>query len=360
MPTSEEQASVETVDREPISVAASVAAPSPPARPARRRRGGFLTALLLIGTATLAVGSTLVAMRAIDERDKAQADLADLSQAYGQLTAAVASIKPAKKEVLQPVADYYQRYIQSHSGGAKPTPELIRAKLHMAAVQVKLGSKEGVTYLAQGMSDLGVLAKEENVASLDPLTVPSLQECTLKIAAPIEWAMVKGADQTYGIQMLMAIQSASNNYQKLSLRFPDVIALRDDLSATLKVLALINAQLSPKRALPYWDQSIVVNEELFKAQPQNADFGARLVESLVNTSRMQKDSQRDQALANLKRAVEVRQQLASAAPDDKTLQKELDKLKTELAKLEAAPPPVVESAPAEPAAEPEPEAEPAA
>jgi hypothetical protein len=354
MPTSEDQVAVETVDREPIAVATPVATPIAAAsksapRPARRRRGGFLIALLLIGTATLAVGSTLVAMRAIDERDKAQADLANLSHAYGELTAAVASMKPAKKEVLQPVADYYQRYIQTHSGDAKITPALITAKLHLAALQVKLGSKEGVTYLAQAMTDLNGLAKDPD---LDPQTIPSLQGCTLRVAAPIEWAMVKGADQAYYLGLMMAINNANGNYQRLSHDFPAVTSLRDDFSATLKVLALLQSQIAPDRALPMWVQGIPVNESLVKDQPQNADYNARLIECLVNAARLQKDKERDQAVANLKRAVEVRQQLASAAPDDKTLQKELAKLKTELEKLEAAPPPAAEAPPAEPAAEP--------
>jgi hypothetical protein len=352
MPASEDPLAVETVDREPIAVAAPVAAASKrEPRPARRRRGGFLTALLLIGTTTLAVGSTVVAMRAIDERDKAEADLAQLSHAYGELTAAVASIKPAKKEVLQPVADYYQRYIQAHSAG-EPTLELVKSKLHLAAVQVKLGSKDGVTYLSQAMNDLTKLISDENLPNIDPQSIPSLQGCTLKIAAPIEWAMVKGADQAYGLSLLMAIQSANSNYQRLGVKFPTVTALRDDQSAALKVLALINAQLSPARALPLWEQGIPVNESLVKDQPQNLDYNARLIECLVNSARLQKDKQRDQAIANFKRAVEVRQQQVSAAPDDKTLQRELEKLKTELAKLESTPPPAAEAPPAEPAAEP--------
>lgn len=350
MPASEDHLAVETVDREPIAVAAPVAAASKnEPRPARRRRGGFLTALLLIGTITLAVGSTVVAMRAIDERDKAEADLAQLSHAYGELTAAVASIKPAKKEVLQPVADYYQRYIQAHSGDGKVTPELIKAKLHLAALQVKLGSKEGVTYLSAAMADLSNLAKDSD---LDPLTVPSLQGCTLRVAAPIEWAMVKGADQAYFLGLMMAINSANGNYQSLSHRFPEVTNLRDDHSATMKVLALLNAQISPARALPLWVQAIPVNETLVKDQPQNADYNARLIECLVNAARLQKEKERDLAIQNFKRAIEVRQQLVSASPDDKTLQKELEKLKTELAKLEATPPPAAEAPPAEPAAEP--------
>lgn len=370
MPSSEDQVAVEFVESEPVAVAkplpavpvaAPLAAVSTPRR-ARGRGGLFLTLLLLIGMATLAVGSTLVAMRALEERDKAEADLADLSRAYGDLTAAVAGIKPVKKEMLQPVADYLNRYIQAHSGNVLPSAELIRANLQLAAVHVKLGSKEGVAFLAQGMNDLSRLAQDENLDSLDPHSVPSLQGCTLKVAAPIEWAMVKGADQGYFVQLMLAIQNANSNYQRLSHKFPTVTALRDDHSATLKVLALLQSQISAKRALPLWEQSIPVNESLFKDQPTNADYGARLIESLVSAARLQKESQRDQALTNYKRALEVRQQLASAAPDDQALQKEATRLKTEVEKFEASPPPAAPAAEPEPepAAEPEAAAEPAA
>lgn len=377
MPPAEDHSSVDFIEHEPIEmesapdvaqpVARPVATPVAAAAPPKRRGilGMVITSLLIVGLLTLTAASVMVALKSIDERDQAEKKLAQVSGAfnklarsYDNLAIAMVNVKPLKPEALQPFIDHYQGFVASHGNDADLVSELISARLHLAALLVKLKSKEGAIHLNTAMVDL---AKLSDKPELDPAAIPSLQGCTLRVTAPIDWAMVKGADQAYYITLLLAIQQAQSSYQKLSGKFPNVITFRDDLSAALKVLALIKSQLpnGKEHALPLWVQGITVNETLVRDQPQNADYNARLVECLVNAARIQKDreGEREAALTNLKRAIEVRQQQATATPDDKTLPKEVEKLQAELAKVEAAPPPkAAEPAAAEPAPEPAPDA----
>ena len=72
-------------------------------------------------------------------------------------------------------------------------------------------------------------------------------------------------------------------------------------------------------------------------QPTNADFQARLVESLLGAANLQKrEGETEEAIASFKCAVEVREQMVAANPDDKALAQELAKVKGDLEKLQAA------------------------
>ncbi len=329
-------------------------------RPGANRRGerrsgismaSVLLSLLVVALATVAVGSTVVAMRAAEQRDRAKQDLTQASAGFDDLVVAVATtVKPPRKELLQPAVDYYQKYIQAHSGDKKMLPELASARFHLAALQAKLGSKEGVAAMAQGLADLDEIAKDEN---LDPAAFPSLQDCALKVATPVEWFMVKGADQSYGVQLVMSIARAKATYANMSKRYPSDVTLRDNHAALLKGTALIQGQMPDgrKKSLQSWLETRDVLETLVRDQPAVQDYQVRLVESLTNAARIQKtDKEIEKAMANMQRAVAVREQMAAAEPDNKTLQQELTTAKRELERMKPADAPTATTAakPAEP------------
>ncbi len=309
-------------------------------RPKSRSRISLLSIILLllvVGLATIAVGSTIVAKRAIEQRDRARQDFALASRGFDQLVEVTATnTKPPKKELLQPALDYYQKFVETHATDKGMLSELASARFHMAALHAKLGSKDGVARMSEGLMSLDELIQDENA---DPATIPSLQDAALKVATPVEWFMVKGADQQYGTALVFAITRALGSYDKLSQRHPKVISFRDNHSALLKGFAMLQGQLpnGRQRSLDNWLKARDVLETLVRDEPANTDFQTRLVESLVTVARMQKsDKEIDKAAANLQRAVEIREQMAAANPDDKALQRELTTVKRDLEKLQSA------------------------
>jgi tetratricopeptide (TPR) repeat protein len=304
----------------------------------------IFVSLLLMATITLSVGSTIVALRTARERDLAREDFAKCSRAFDETVVAVASnsklkgpaLEPTRKELLQPALDYYQAFVRSHAADPKMLAERVSAQFHMAGLLVKLGSKNGVTSLTQGIADLNQLKDSD----LDPETFPSLQACALKVAAPIDWVMVKGADQVYALTLIIAISRAINTYQALSQKYPQVVSFRDDFSALLKASAMLQSQRPERRheALASWLKARDALETLVRDRPANVDYQTRLAESLTTAARMQKTAgETDKAAANLQRAVAVREQMAAAHPDDNSLKQELTTVKRDLEKLKPPP-----------------------
>jgi hypothetical protein len=299
----------------------------------RRGRAALtiLLSLLVVALGTLAVGSTIVAMRAIAERDKAKQDFAKATRGLdATIEVVAANTKPVKKELLQPALDYYQQFAQSHADDKTMLAELASARFHTAALHAKLGSKEGVAAMTAGLNNFEQLTKDETA---DPATFPSLQDSALKVATPVEWFMVKGADQAYGMQLMMGINRATTAYEGLSKKYPTSVSFRDNYSALLKGSALLQGQLpnGRERSLASWLKARDVLETLIRDQPANTDFQTRLAESLLNAGRMQKSAKEiELAQANFKRAVEVREQMAAAEPDNKTFQQDLNAAKREL------------------------------
>jgi len=296
----------------------------------------ILLSLLVVVLGTLAVGSTIVAVRAAKERDHARQDL---RRATGGMDTFVESVvvnsKPPKKEILQPAIDYYKAFANAHAADKKMLSEVASANFHMAALQAKLGSKDA----AKTMFD-GVLALDELSAdpSADPNTFPSLQDSALKLTTPIEWFMVKDADRAYQLQLVMALGRAKGTYESLSNKHPASVPFRDNYSALLKGSALIQSQMpnGKEASLDAWLKARDVLEALVREQPNNADYQARLAESLLNAARGQKDKDAQQATANLERAVEVREQMLAAKPDDKQLQQDLNSAKREHERMATA------------------------
>jgi tetratricopeptide (TPR) repeat protein len=293
-----------------------------------------LVSLLVVALATIAVGSTIVAKRASEARDRAKRDFAAASAGYDALVVAVATnVKPARKELLQPALDYYQKFTQSHAGDKDMLCELATAKFHMAALHAKLGSKEGVTAMTQGLGDLYEMTKVENA---DPASFPSLQDSALKVTTPFEWFRVKEIDQKYALQMTVAINRATDLYTSLAKKYPQHVPFRDNQSALLKSAALLQSQLpgASGRSLESWLRARDILETLVRDQPTNKDYQVRLAESLVNAARMQRTAkENEKATANLNRAIEVREQLAAANPDDKAIKQDLTVAKRDLERL---------------------------
>jgi hypothetical protein len=296
----------------------------------------ILLSLLVVVLGTLAVGSTIVAVRAVKERDQVRQDLRLAIHGMDNFVeTVVANSKPPKQEILQPALDYYKNFSEAHASDNKMLSELASAKFHLAGLQAKLGSKEAAKSMFDGVMALDKLSKD---TSADPDSYPSLQDSALKLTTPIEWFMVKGADRAYQLQLIMALTQAKGNYEKLSNKYPASVPFRDNYSALLKGFALFQSQMpnGKEASLDAWLKARDVLEALVREQPKNADYQARLAESLLNAARMQKDKDAEQATANLKRAVEVREQMLAAKPDDKQLQQESNSAKRELERLATA------------------------
>jgi membrane protein involved in colicin uptake len=108
----------------------------------------------------------------------------------------------------------------------------------------------------------------------------------------------------------------------------------------LKSAALMQSQVpnGRKQSLESWLKARDVLETLVRDQPANKDYQVRLAESLVNAARSQRtDKENEKAAANLKRAIEVREQLVAANPDDKALKQDLTTAQRDLERLEATP-----------------------
>jgi tetratricopeptide (TPR) repeat protein len=299
--------------------------------------------LLLVGLAAIAAGSIVFAKRTVDERDRAEEDLARTSSTLDQVIAAAAGTArlkgapaaQAREEIFQPAIKHYEEAIAKYSDDERMLPEVVSAHLHLASLQAKTGSAECVNSLSSGVRALNQMVK----ADFPEESYPGFQAIVLRITEPTDWVAVKTPNlQTHAVTLYLAIQNAVSAYRDLSKKFPGSVPIRDDLVALLASAAQLIA-LVPERggaALGSWVEASSVLETLVRDEPNNADYKRRLAEALENAARIQKtsDAEKDKAIINLKRAVELRQQLADASPDDKTVQQQLARVKKDLAALE--------------------------
>jgi tetratricopeptide (TPR) repeat protein len=314
--------------------------------------------LVIVVLATISVASTFVAVRATEARKRALDDLASASKAIDRAAIVATSHKdlkglkmdPLRKELLQPALEYYQGYVAAHAGDKQLSPEVAKAHFFVAGIQAKQGSMKSVPALNQGVTYLDKMHK----AKMDPETFPSLQDTAMKLAPPNEWMILKGAAfsdmRTHGTKLFFALSGAIMTFEDLNKAYPQAVRPRDELSAMLKYSAMMRSSLGQRnQAINNWLAAQRLLETLVRDQPANDAYKARLAEALVGAGRLQKAA-KDTAAAieSYQRAVEVREQLAAAKPDDKTLADELAAAKTELEKLKAAAPAAKESAPSEP------------
>jgi tetratricopeptide (TPR) repeat protein len=318
--------------------------------------------LLLVGAVAVAAGSILFAKRAVDERDSAYDDLARSNSVLDQTIAAAAAsprlkgqpAAEAREAILQPAIKHYQDVIAKYSGDEAMLPEVASAQLHLAALQAKTGSAECVTTLQSGASSLNQMIK----ADFTEESYPGFQAVVLQITEPTDWVAVKTPNlQMHAVTLYLALQDATSAYRSLAKKFPESVTFRDDLSALLGSLAALIA-LVPERgsaALGSWVEASTVLETLVRDEPTNNDYKSRLAQALESAARIQKarDTEKDKAIANLKRAVEVRRQLAEGNPDDKALQQQLARVEKDLAALESETAEKSDDAPAEKSSETE-------
>ncbi len=342
------------------------------AAPAGRQSRGWLSTILLsmlfLVLATIAVASTIVAKRSLDERDRMREDLLAATAAIDETIAAAATSSPLKgaaaessrKAIFEPALAYYQKYLQAHDKDKKALAQKAAAHLHLATIQAKVGSKESIISLKTGLERMSDLAKDPNV---DPASFPSVQASVLKLVNQSDWLGVKGVPpgemQALGLGLLLGTETGIDACQKMATQYPDAISFRDDVAGLRRVLASLQPLIGRnKEALISWLGARDALETLVRDRPADADYKTRLAESLVAAAKLQKSAkQLDEAAANYKRAVEVRKQLAEANPDDKSLQQELTTLQRELEKLKPAEAASNAAAAAPPAAPPPPAAQ---
>jgi len=313
------------------------------------RRGISLTAILvsivIVLLATAATLSTLVARRAIAERDRATEDF---EKAFGTIDeivrAASASndlkgfkMMATREALLNPALNYYQAYAQAHLNDDPPIPTVVDAQLHSAGLQAKLGSMKSTDSITQSMQYFG-----------------SMIGTTMKIAQPGDWMVLKGAGfddlPKHGFKLLMAINMGVVTFREIAKDSPQAVRPREDLAGLLTASGMLQGQLRRnKEALGQVSQAIAVIETLVRDRPADEEYKNQLAGTLVNAARLQKTTKDiPAAKESYQKAIEIREQQIAAKPDDKALAAELETAKTELAKL-----PAVEqaAAPAEPAAE---------
>ncbi len=317
------------------------------------RRGSRVVLFsLLAALATIAVGSTVVALRTRENLTRSQQDFSQAMDAVDRYSAALLTNgklkekESVRRELLQPVLEYYQGFVQTHSGDDKALRAVTSAQLHLAAVQAKMGSKTSVATLSQGVALLNRLAE----TPADPQTFPSVQESALKLVTPTDWSGLKAGATSLSQQEILTryftFSATGSSMTALSKKYPQVVSFRSDLAGLHRTMAMLSSSAAALTSMPTfrqqslasWLQSRDVLETLVRDQSANVDFKTRLVEALVSAAKIQKgDGARDAAIANDTRAVELRQQLAAAAPADEALQKDLATLQNELEKLKAAP-----------------------
>ncbi len=320
-----------------------------PARCRRARRGVsftvILVSILIVALATVAVASTMLAMKMRTEKTRAEDDLALASRAVDQYVAAVATnkqlkgaaLEPVRRELFEQALKYYQDYVKSHEKDRQPSLGVAAANYHIVALQAKLGSPDSVQSLVRSMDYLDKL----NAAKIDPAEYPSLQEFTLKLTSQSDWiTLQKGVDlNKHLFGMVIALATCDRTLGELSRQSPQAVVIRDDLSAILAASATLQSAVGSRRenALDLYTRAIAVLETLVRDQPASGDFKTRLLQCLDGAVKLHKANKDfEKALAVSQRAVEVREQLAAAAPDDTALAKDLTTAKADLEKLKLA------------------------
>ncbi len=343
--------------------------PSSTSAPARSRIGLLFVSLLFVVMATISAGSTYVALRMAEERTRALNDYQQTSKAFEQVVIAVCSntelkgskMEPVRQALLKPALEYYEQYLKTHKGDERDLPQVASAQFHVAGLQAKLGQQESVDSLRQGLVYLNALIKSDADADV----YPDVQTPILKMAAPSEWLNPKngGGDfQTRGMGVALTLVGTVSVLDDAAKKHPQSVGIRDDQAAFLKASSNLMSMAGRRQmSLDYWIRARDILEQLVREQPANTDYKARLAESLTSAGRIQKATKdNDAAITSYQRAVEIREQLAAAKPDDKSAQEDLTVAKRELEKLKPAPPAEKDAAqPAEKDAAPPAEKDPA-
>jgi hypothetical protein len=324
---------------EPVAVDAPAKTPKGK-RGARQAINDMLVSLIFVGAVVVAVASTLVAMRAMKERDefKSQAEKTEL--ALGKVIDAAANSSrlkgtanaKAREEIFGPAIAYYQ---QSAWDLRQNPDNLDRAALAYQRA-AGLEAKSGKGGLAEDLQSVAEVFEQMTKADYDPARYPSLYNNALKNTTPLEWGLVTDTPRdVHAVKLLMAFSACVPALEALAIKHPETAVFRDDQAGLLRISGTLQTLVPERRAFAgdAWKSARDLLEGLVREQPTNVDYQVRLVEALTALSNIQRQENKDEAIANLKRAVEVREQMAQANPEDKDLASELAKAKSALAKL---------------------------
>jgi len=349
---SEPSAEVASAEVAPVAVAAAVpVAPVTAVTALPIKSGGgkgrilavALASFLVVGAMTLAAASTMVALKQIKLHDEASAALVGTTQAMDQFVAATmrhSKLKgPAnaktREEILTPAIQAYQKLLPKLTEKKELLPELASAQFHLAALSAKTGSSDCSSFLDSGVNSLKAM-KEQH---FPPERFPSLHESCLSLTTPLEWGLVKTENrELYAMGLLVAFNSSLGTLGELAKEYPQATVFRSDLSSLQRTSAILQTAAPGRRtfALNAWIEARDLLEGLVKQEPANVDFQTRLAEALIGAARLQKEKKEiAEATANFQRAVEVREQLAAAGPDDKALKDDVASVKRELASMPA-------------------------
>ncbi len=354
-------ATAEPVDVEPVSfeqaepneVAASSAEPveAAPIKPAKAKGGGarralndLLLSLFFVGAIVIAVMSALVAMWAMKQRDAFKDQAVQGTKAVNAMVDAAANSSrlkgpanaQARQEIFAPAIDYYKAIGDELRKDPESLDRAAEAYQRSAALQ----AKSGKSALAFDLLSAADLFDKMMKAEYEPSRYPSLKQNALSITTPMEWAMVKDtpmAAHAFGLMQSFGMTEAS--LRSLADKHPTSPAFRDDLATILTYSGTLQTAVPDRHsfAMQAWVEARDLLETLAREQPGNVEYQTRLAQALTSLANLQKQhDQKDDAIANLKRAVEVREQLTQSNPEDKELASELTKVKNDLAKLESA------------------------
>jgi len=326
------------------------------------RRGISLVAILvsivIVLLATAATLSTLVARRAIAERDRATEDFEKAFGTIDEIVRAAAASNDLKgfkmmatrESLLNPALNYYQAYAQAHLNDDPPIPAVVDAQLHAAGLQAKLGSMKSTDSITQSMQYYGKL----NKAKVDPETYPSMIGTTMKIAQPSDWMVLKGRrlrrSAEAWIQAADGDQHGGRDFPRYLQGFSSSDPPSRGPGGPAGGLGHAARAVPPRQGSTRPGHS----SDCGHGDPGPRSAGRGGIQEPVGPDLGQRRATAENtkdipaAKASYQKAIEIREQQIAASPDDKALASELETAKTELAKL-----PAVEqaAAPAEPAAE---------
>jgi hypothetical protein len=326
----------------------------------------ILLSLLIVVLAVLAGASTVVALNAMKGRQKAEEDFARSQATLDALVKEIANHPDLKGFKMLKVRDsllklaltYYESYVQAHAADEVPPLNAPAAQFRIAGLYAKMGSSKSVPALAAAL----VMINRLREAKVDPDTYPGMNECAMGIAKPEEWIMLKGATmkemRDHAPKLVFGLSGAMVQYNQVNREFPQAIRPRDELAQVYMYAGALQARVGRREeGLGQLNRSRTYLESLVRDQPGNSEFQTRLADVCVLVGDLEKRKKNNEgAAAAFERAVQLREPLAAASPDDKELaaqlaaaQKSLESVKGAGSETVAAAPPDAKPAEAAPA-----------
>lgn len=337
---------------------------------ANRRRGvsllAILASLLIVALATVSVASTLVALRALKERDHARDDYAGATRVIDQYIMTIAnnsklkgtSMEPLRNDLYQPAFDYFQQYVQAHANDKDAQPQLANAHYHLAGLLAKRGSKDAMGSINNAIGIINAMKMQK----ADAASYPSLYQCAFRYTLPTEWFTFKGLNRddmrSILAPMVITMDGAVLTYEELKKAHPEATQFREDIAGIARIKGtLFGFANANERAATEWQRAADNLDSLVKEHPSELDYKIRLAEALAAVASRQKSMRKnEEAMANLERVIALREEIVTANPDDANRKSELTTAKRDLERLQKAKPAKPEEPPADAAASAAPEA----